>query len=87
MEHTLISHIMTHLETNDILLPSQFGFRARHSCKSQLLIVTDDFAKALNNKQQIDIGILDLSKAFDRVPHMRLLRKLDFYGIRGQVLT
>ena len=34
MEHILISHIMTHLETNDILLPSQFGFRARHSCES-----------------------------------------------------
>ena len=87
MEHILISHIMTHLETNDILLQSQFDFRAGHSCKSQLLIVTDDFAKALNNKQEIDIGILDLSKAFDRVLHMRLLRKLDFYGIRGQVLT
>ena len=49
---------MKHLETNDILLPSQFDFRARHSCESQLLIVTDDFAKALNSRQQIDIGIL-----------------------------
>ena len=87
LEHILTSHIMKHLEINDILLPSQFGFRAGHSCEAQLLIATDDFAKALNNRQQVDIGILDLSKAFDRVPHARLLRKLHFYGIRGQLLT
>ena len=62
-------------------------YRAGHSCEAQLFIVTDDFAKALNNRQQVDIGILDLSKAFDRVPHARLLRKLHFYGIRGQLLT
>ena len=86
MEH-LTSHIMQHLEMNDILLPSLFGFSVRHSCESQLLIVTDDFANALNSKQQIDIGILDLSKAFDRVPHTRLLHKLDFYGIRGHLFT
>ena len=51
---------MKHLEIHYILLPSQFGFRAGHSCEAQLLIVTDDFAKALNNRQQVDIGILDL---------------------------
>ena len=67
---------MKHLEIHYILLPSQFGFRAGLSCEAQLLIVTDDFAKALSNRQQVDIGILDLSKAFDRVPRVRLLRKL-----------
>ena len=75
MEHILTSHIMQHLEEHDILLPSQFGFRTKHSCESQLLIIllaTDDFAKALHNKLQIDIAILDLSKAFDKVPHKRL---------------
>ena len=87
MEHILVSHIMEHLEEHDILLPSQFGFRTKHSCESQLLVVTDDFAKALNNKLQIDIAILDLSKAFDKVPHMRLLSKLDHYGIRGHLLA
>ena len=48
-------------------LPSLVLGHAGHSCEAQLLIVTDDFAKALNNRQQVDIGILDLSKAFDRV--------------------
>ena len=64
---------MKHLETHDILVPCQFDFRSKHSSESQLLTVTDDFAKALNNKLQVDVGILDLSKVFDKVPHKRLL--------------
>ena len=87
MEHILTSHIMQHLEEHDILLPSQFGFKTKYSCESQLLIVTDDFAKALHNRLQIDIAILDLSKAFDKVSHKRLLCKLNYYGIRGHLFT
>ena len=54
---------MKHLERHSILAPCQFGFRSAHSCKSQLLTVTDDLARALNSKLQVDIVILDLSKA------------------------
>jgi len=69
MEHILTSEIMKHLETYSILAPSQFGFRSAHSCKLQLLTVTDDINRALNNKLQVDVGILDLSKAFNKVSH------------------
>ena len=71
---------MKHLETNSILCNNQYGFRARHSCESQLLLTIDDFARALNNRLQVDMGILDFSKAFDKVPHARLVKKLDYYG-------
>ena len=40
-----------------------------------------------DRKHQVDIGILDFSRAFDTVPHERLLGKLAYYGIRGPVLN
>ena len=78
---------MHHLELNNTICTTQFGFRNNHSCESQLLITVDDFARALNSKKQVDIGILDFSKAFDKVPHARLAKKLDFYGIKGKTLS
>jgi len=53
MEHIFTSEIMKHLEAHSILAPCQFGFRSAHSCESQLPTVTDDLARALNNKLQI----------------------------------
>ena len=40
-----------------------------------------DLARLNDHKMQVDIGIQDFSKAFDVVPHCRLLNKLQFYGI------
>ena len=82
-EHIVASQVTNHLEANNILCNNQFGFRTGHSCEFQLLLTIDDFACALNNKLQVDIGILDLSKAFDKVPHVKLL---EFNGIRGSIL-
>jgi len=76
LEHILSSQIMHHLESNDINCTTQFGFRSKHSCESQLLITIDDFAKALNSKKQIYIGILEFARAFDKVSHARLAKKL-----------
>ena len=46
----------------------------------------NDFAKALNSREQIDALFLDFSKAFDKVPHERLCHKLSHYGINGHLL-
>jgi len=77
---------MNHLDSNHILTDNQHGFRRRRSCESQLLITTSDIAEALNNRKQIDMAVLDFAKAFDKVPHQRLLAKLHHYGIRGSNL-
>ena len=85
-EHILFRHIMSHLENFNVLSSFQHGFRAQHSCESQLIITVEDLAKNLDNKIQTDVLILDFQKAFDTVPHQRLIQKLEFYGIRGNIL-
>ena len=75
-------HVMNHFDCHSVLTDRQHGFRSTHSTESQLIITTQDLAQSLNNKLQIDIIIMDFSKAFDTVPHNRLLNKLNRYILR-----
>ncbi|KAI8510450.1 hypothetical protein Bbelb_113660 [Branchiostoma belcheri] len=63
------------------------GFRKGLSCETQLLVTTHDLAHGLDQNLQIDAVVLDFSKAFDTVPHQRLLSKLQYYGIKGHILS
>ncbi|XP_072036973.1 uncharacterized protein [Amphiura filiformis] len=56
------------------------------SCETQLLLTIQDLAGALDNKGQVDVILLDFSKAFDKVPHQRLLHKLTYYGINSNIM-
>ena len=87
LEHIICKQIMSHFSENKILTPVQHGFRSKHSCESQLLITTDEFIQNFASKTQTDVVVLDFGKAFDVVPHQRLLHKLDHYGIRGTTLN
>ena len=65
----------------------QFGFRKRRSAELQLLQTIHDLTCNLNQKSQTDMILLDFSKAFDKVSHRHLLLKLNYYGVRGNILN
>ena len=76
---------MTHFDQLGILHDSQHGFRKGCSCESQLILAIHDLPKGLDDGSQIDAVLLDFSKAFDKVPHQRLLHKLSLYDVRGDI--
>ena len=67
---------MKHLELHNILTDSQHGFRAKRSTETQLIQTIPDISKSLiHRKETVDMAILDFTKAFDEVPHKRLIHK------------
>ena len=85
MEHIIFHHIMSHFDSSNILNPLQHGFRPNHSCQTQLVDLIEDIQRSTNDHKQVDLLFLDFSKAFDTVPHKRLLNKLNSYGIQGPI--
>jgi len=65
---------------------SQHGFREKKSCLTNLLEFSENVTGWLDGGKPVDIIYLDFQKAFDKVPHQRLLLKLAAHGIGGQVL-
>ena len=85
IEHVIFSHVMRHLDHHKALSDAQHGFRARRSCETQLLTTIHKIWQANENIHQVDAIILDFAKAFDTVPHRRLLHKLHHFGIEGSL--
>jgi len=76
-----------HLLVNDLLSSSQFGFTSGRSCITQLLTTVNDWMIDIEDGKPVDAIYLDLRKAFDTVPHKRLINKLKGYGITGSLLN
>lgn len=86
MERVIKSEMVKFLEGNKVLKDSQHGFREGRSCLTNLLEFVEEMSLMVDGGEQVDVVFLDFSKAFDKVPHERLLVKLESYGIYGQLL-
>ncbi len=71
----------------DNLFINQHGFRKGRSCVTQLLEVVEEWNNIMNETDQLDVIYLNFCKAFDIVPHKRLLLKLEAHGISQTIVN
>ena len=86
MESFIRDAVLEHMVQHGLLSSKQFGFIAGRSTVTQLLVYIDKCAEDVAQGKVVDSIYLDFQKAFDTVPHRRLMRKLKAYGISGAVL-
>ena len=84
LEHIIVSSIMNHLDNHNLLYPLQHGFRSKLSCETQLLTFTQEIFGSMASGKQTDVAVMDISKAFDKVDHQRLILKLKRMGINNK---
>ena len=84
MERFIKEAIMTHVTSNKLLSTKQYHLISVRSTTTQLLRYLDECIGKIVDGWVVDAIYLDFVKAFDTVPHHRLLGKLDSYGIRGE---
>jgi len=77
--------LVLHLESNELIVNSQHGFRKGRSCLTNLLEFLDKVTGCIDTGDSVDIIFLDFAKAFDKVSHKRLLLKLKAHGIDGKL--
>jgi len=79
---SLIRYVLVnHLEINQAIFDSQLGFRKGRSCLTNLLSFLEYITDFVDNGDSVAVIFLDFEKAFDNVPHHRLLKKLNSHGI------
>ena len=86
MESIIRDEIIDHLTTNSLIKSSQHGFMKNKSCTSNLLEFMEIITQMVDDGDCADIIYLDFSKAFDKVPKLRLLKKMRAHCIEGRVL-
>ena len=77
--------IISVLTNNELLTDKQHGFCKARSCLTNLLESFEEWTAALADHYAVDVTYLDFKKAFNSVPHQRLLGKIKSYSIKGNI--
>ena len=87
MERLIKKEILSHLARNELITKHQHGFVSKKSCQTNLIETLDDWTSELDEGRALDAIYLDFEKAFDSVPHRRLIMKLNRHGLSGKLLN
>ena len=82
MEKIIRKRITDHMNSFNLLSDTQFGFLGGRSTLLQLLKVLDNWTEILDKYGVLNVIYMDFMKAFDKVPHVRLLQKMKAYGFK-----
>lgn len=86
MEAIIRDKILSHFKVNMLFTDKQFGFLKGRSTTLQLLQILDKWTECLEHGGQVDVIYTDLEKAFDKIPHRRLISKLQSYCIHNNIV-
>uniref|UniRef100_A0A4W3I0M1 Reverse transcriptase domain-containing protein n=1 Tax=Callorhinchus milii TaxID=7868 RepID=A0A4W3I0M1_CALMI len=87
LESLIKDVVMGFPEDHNKIRQSQHGFTKGKSCLNNLLEFFEDVSSRLERGEPVDVVYLDFKKAFDKVPHKRLLHKVKAHGINGNILA
>ena len=87
LETLIIDHMVEFLVKHKLINTSQHGFLKARSCLTNLLCFLEEITKWVDDGSPVDVVDLDFQKAFDKVPHQRLLLKLKARGIGNDVIN
>ncbi|KAF2363602.1 Reverse transcriptase domain [Trinorchestia longiramus] len=82
-ERLLKVRITKHPNDQNLINDTQDGFREMRSCLTNLLDFFGEVNRIYDRTKAVDLVYLDFQKAFDKVPHERLMAKVEAHGIRG----
>ena len=86
-ESLIHQQLYDYLEAHELINEVQAGFRPNHSTQDVLLKTVDDWRISLDKGAIVGTIMIDLSKAFDSIDHTMLLKKINAYGVCGQITT
>jgi len=87
LESLIRDAMINHVIQNRLINESQHGFRHKKSCLTNLLEYLEYVVNQIDAGDPIDVIYLNFQKAFDKVPHRRLLQKLRAHGITGTIIN
>lgn len=76
LEQLVLDRLWHYVAERCPISDNQFGFRSHRSCSSQLISYVDELSYSIDKRLCADVAYLDLSKAFDKVSHSKLIQKL-----------